>query len=344
MMQALVDSAKQSTIELRGNGVRLDSQTSTEVRVDLGADGDLRFVSEGNLETADGRTVDSEELLKLAEQGKLVLTLTAYLGSAADVQHPQPELWTSGNIQQQRGRQLFPIATLEEKNLQLSGRYFDKNAWIFVDGKRASGAIEVGAKDEVVVRLEQLPDDGMHFLQVQSPHGFISNDFIFYAARDRVSALALQEKIDEPHSESGTIRRALKNPDKINDRIANGSTALAQAALWGQLSLVRELLEHGADAKVSNNDGNTPLHLAAFMCHEEVVRVLIEHGASLEHKNNRGEKPADVVRGAWSEELAEFYRQLGVSLSLPVDTPKLEASRPRMLEILTREEAEGERR
>ena len=72
------------------------------------------------------------------------------------------------------------------------------------------------------------------------------------------------------------------------------------------------------------------------MCHEEVVRLLLEHGAAVDVKNDRGETARDVVSGAWSEGLAEFYRQLGVSLSLPVDTRRLEQARPKMAELLRR--------
>ena len=71
------------------------------------------------------------------------------------------------------------------------------------------------------------------------------------------------------------------------------------------------------------------------MCHQEVVELLIEHGARIDRKNNRGETPVDVVKQTWTEELAEFYRQLGVSLSLPVDTTRLEKDRPKMVSILS---------
>jgi ankyrin repeat protein len=111
---------------------------------------------------------------------------------------------------------------------------------------------------------------------------------------------------------------------------------LNQAALWGQLGLVRELLENGADVKGTNSDGNTALHVAAFMCHKEVAELLIEHGAELDCKNHRGETPLDVVDDTWSEELASFYRQLGVSLGLPVDTRYLEQARPQIAAMLDR--------
>jgi ankyrin repeat protein len=174
----------------------------------------------------------------------------------------------------------------------------------------------------------------MHFLQVQQPHGFISNDFVFFTAQDRSAALELTEKLDQPHSEIGAIRRALGDKTKINQRISGGSTPLAQAALWGQLGLVKELLANDADVNATNSDGNTPLHLAAFMCHQEVVELLVANGAKLDTKNHRGQSPLDVVNGGWTEDLADFYRQLGVSLSLPVDTTRLQDARPKMAQWL----------
>jgi ankyrin repeat protein len=144
----------------------------------------------------------------------------------------------------------------------------------------------------------------------------------------------LRENLDEPHSEAGAIRRALKNPKTINERLPNGSTPLNQAALWGQLTLVQSLLEGGARVEETNSDGNTALHVAAFMCHQEVVELLLEHGAAPDVRNNRGETALDVVSGVWTEGLAEFYRQLGVSLSLPVDTLHLQQMRPKIAALL----------
>lgn len=273
-------------------------------------------------------------MLTLASQGELVLTLTAHLGPQAGARHPQPELWTSGSLHQQRGRQVFPIVTAEDTTLVLSGRHFGNDAQVFVDGYSVPAVVTTGTADAVSIRLQQLPESGLHFLQVQVPHGFISNDFIFHAAKDRAAALVLRENLDEPHSEAGAIRRALKNPKTINERLPNGSTPLNQAALWGQLTLVQSLLEGGARVEETNSDGNTALHVAAFMCHQEVVELLLEHGAAPDVRNNRGETALDVVSGVWTEGLAEFYRQLGVSLSLPVDTLHLQQMRPKIAALL----------
>jgi ankyrin repeat protein len=100
------------------------------------------------------------------------------------------------------------------------------------------------------------------------------------------------------------------------------------------LTLVQSLLEGGARVEETNSDGNTALHVAAFMCHQEVVELLLEHGAAPDVRNNRGETALDVVSGVWTEGLAEFYRQLGVSLSLPVDTLHLQQMRPKIAALL----------
>ena len=331
LAEALVQASKQETIELKALGVRLDSQDAWdfEIQADSQTESGLRFGSHGK-----SQEIQLDEIISLAKQGQLVLTFTAVLGHRATVDNPQPQLWTTGNMHQQRGRQVFPIAYGPRNNLRMSGRYFGSDAWLFVDGKRVSGSITIGESDEVQVELDALPEQGIHFLQVQQPHGFISNDFIFFSAKDESGALVLREEIEQPHSEIEAIRQVLVDKSKINQRIFGGATPLAQAALWGQLGLVKELLANGADVNATSSDGNTPLHLAAFMCHQQVVELLLKHGANVEHRNHRGETPRDVVAGGWSEGLADFYRQLGVSLSLPIDTKRLQEDRPKMAGLL----------
>lgn len=334
LAQALIEAAKRQSIDLRGYGLRIAQDDAWEFDLFTGPQfgSGLHFGTE-----AKAQSIELDEIIDLAEKDNLVMTLTAYLGENADAQHPQPELWTSGKIEQQRGRQVFPIVSKDDSSIRLSGRYFEFDAWVLIDGRRVEGTVERNENDEVTIHLKNHPATGIHFLQVQVPHGFVSNDFIFYSVQDKSAAIALRQMIDEPHSESGMIRRALQSREKINERLANGSTHLSQAALWGQLGLVRELLEHGADVSVANRDGNTPLHLAAFMCHREVVELLIAHGANLSHKNNNGETPADVVKSRWTDELAELYRQLGVSLSLSVDTTFIQRNRPGIYSLLEKE-------
>jgi hypothetical protein len=53
-------------------------------------------------------------------------------------------------------------------------------------------------------------------------------------------------------------------------------------------SVVRLLLEHGADINVQSRSGRTPLHEASYEGALEVVRLLLEHGADVEAKTNSG--------------------------------------------------------
>ncbi len=79
---------------------------------------------------------------------------------------------------------------------------------------------------------------------------------------------------------SGSVLRLLlERGADVNARIRDGRTSLHAASVYGVLEAVRLLLEHGADVEVKNNDGKTVLHLAAEEGYDEVVRLLREHGA-----------------------------------------------------------------
>ena len=94
-------------------------------------------------------------------------------------------------------------------------------------------------------------------------------------------------------------------------------TPLHKAAYWGNLGVVRVLLEFKADVNVHNNSGSTPLHGAASRGHLGVVRVLIsEFKADVNVHNNNGVTPLheavsrdhlDVVRV-----LSEFKADVNV--------------------------------
>eukprot|EP00740_Mantoniella_antarctica_P021007 CAMPEP_0198679328 /NCGR_PEP_ID=MMETSP1468-20131203/2517_1 /TAXON_ID=1461545 /ORGANISM="Mantoniella sp, Strain CCMP1436" /LENGTH=69 /DNA_ID=CAMNT_0044417869 /DNA_START=14 /DNA_END=220 /DNA_ORIENTATION=+ len=59
----------------------------------------------------------------------------------------------------------------------------------------------------------------------------------------------------------------------------NGVTPLQMATQNGHLTVVKVLLEAGADANKALNDGFTPLQVAAQCGHPAVVKVLLEAGA-----------------------------------------------------------------
>ena len=56
----------------------------------------------------------------------------------------------------------------------------------------------------------------------------------------------------------------------------------------GHESIVRVLLEAGADKDSKNNDGNTALMYASMFDHQSCVRALLEAGADKEAKDKDG--------------------------------------------------------
>jgi hypothetical protein len=290
--------------------------------------------------------------MTLAAEGKFVGTFTGRHGENADVETRQPALWTLGNIHEQRGRQRFPILHEGHKTMAVSGRNFDEDAVVYVDGRRAHGTVEVteDEQEQVIIELESLPAPGIHLLQVQALNGLFSNDFIFHVAVDGKAATALQRMIDEPHSQVGPrnpLARAVSRGDlaeatkllgdaaRINERLGeDGATLLSTAALYGQLDVAKSLLERGAKVDATNSDGNTPLHVAAFLCRTEIVQLLLEKGASVSQKNSRGETPVGVVSGEWGDGVANFYKAIASGTGIPIDLKQIEQDRPKMARLL----------
>ena len=65
-------------------------------------------------------------------------------------------------------------------------------------------------------------------------------------------------------------------------------TPLHAAASSGQVSVVKLLLEMGAEVDSVNCFGNTPLHVACHNGQDVVVTELLGYGASINAVNNMG--------------------------------------------------------
>ena len=70
-----------------------------------------------------------------------------------------------------------------------------------------------------------------------------------------------------------------------------GSTALVSAATRGYLTIVKGLLDAGADMDKANNRGETPLYGAAWEGHTEVVQALVDAGADMDKADDEGRTP-----------------------------------------------------
>ena len=334
LLSALELSAGEGGVVLEGEGVLIEDGAPAQVafQFDAGA-----YV----VRNGDRSSYTRDELVSLAADGRFVGTFTGRHGADADVEHPQPALWTLGPIEQQRGHQDFPILYGGNNSMTVSGRHIEDDANLIVDGRRVSGDVSLEEDETVVVALASLPDVGMHFLQVQNPDGLFSNDFIFHVSADAEGAEDLRRLTDNARTPTGEIlgraisggdldetKRLITNGTSVNARRADGSTSLSTASLHGHVALAEYLIEQGADVSGTNNDGNTPLHVAAFMCRTEIVELLLENGASLSIENDRGETPIDVVLSPWSSELAGFYTLIGNSVGLELDLDRIQQERP----------------
>jgi hypothetical protein len=104
------------------------------------------------------------------------------------------------------------------------------------------------------------------------------------------------------------------DPADINARDEGGSTPLLWASgsyCFEDGSVVRLLLEHGADINVQNQIGRTPLHRASMIGALGVVRLLLEHGADVEAKNNVGETALQEAADMEHDDVVELLREYG---------------------------------
>jgi ankyrin repeat protein len=104
------------------------------------------------------------------------------------------------------------------------------------------------------------------------------------------------------------------DPASVNARNENGWTPLHWASVSSNFkdgSVLRLLLEHGADINARNEVGWTPLLWALGNGALEVVRLLLEYGADVEAEKNDGKTALQVVAGDRRDEIVKLLREHG---------------------------------
>jgi ankyrin repeat protein len=108
----------------------------------------------------------------------------------------------------------------------------------------------------------------------------IEYDPAYINARDEIGWTPLLMASSGRNSKDGSVVRfLLEHGADINVQNQFGRTPLHEASHYGVLEIVRLLLEHGADVEAKYNDGKTALQEAVERGHDEVVELLREHGA-----------------------------------------------------------------
>lgn len=79
-------------------------------------------------------------------------------------------------------------------------------------------------------------------------------------------------------------------------RKSDGFTALHAAAAYGRTTVVRQLLDKGADVNVRDKDGQTPLMKAVWNSHAKVVTMLLQNGANVTVNDRNGDNVINMAK------------------------------------------------
>ncbi len=98
--------------------------------------------------------------------------------------------------------------------------------------------------------------------------------------------------VEAAHSDDpGAVAALLDRGADVNAMAADGSTALAWAAIRGNSAVAELLLTAGAGPNISNAFGIGPVSMAIENGASEVTRLLLEHGADPNSERENGETP-----------------------------------------------------
>jgi len=117
---------------------------------------------------------------------------------------------------------------------------------------------------------------------------------------------------------------------------SGGSSPLITASVFGKTGVALALIEAGADLNLKNNDGSTPLHTAAFFCRPEIVRALLENGADPSIRNNAGSTALESVMAPYDavKGIYDYFIATLGPMGLELDHEELKSLRPVIAEIL----------
>jgi ankyrin repeat protein len=108
------------------------------------------------------------------------------------------------------------------------------------------------------------------------------------------------------------LRLLLDKGANANHRSRTGATPLHDAALAGNTAAIDVLLAHHADINARETDsGDTPLYMAAAFGREDAARLLLEKGADPNIPDKNGATPLHATLATGDSKIAEAIRTHG---------------------------------
>lgn len=116
----------------------------------------------------------------------------------------------------------------------------------------------------------------------------------------------------------------IKNPDLLNAYAADGFTLLGLASYFGHYSLVKLLLEKGANPNIpSNNQFKVaPIHSACSISNYEIAELLIKNGANVNARQQQGYTPLHSTAHNGKAELSKLLIESGAHVNAKTDDGK----------------------
>ncbi len=105
--------------------------------------------------------------------------------------------------------------------------------------------------------------------------------------------------IDAVKAENPALVKQLINSGNYNVNVdvdGYGMTILMQAAINGNLEIVKELIKKGANVNAQSNPGYTALMWAAHFGRYQIAKELIKAGADINAKTHAGQTALDMAK------------------------------------------------
>jgi ankyrin repeat protein len=115
---------------------------------------------------------------------------------------------------------------------------------------------------------------------------------------------------------SGWMQANGFDPQRIDGRGEHRDTALILASRRGELQIVRELLEAGADIGLCNMDGTNALWAACVADSYAIAELLLQRGVAIDHQNDNGATVLMYAASNGRTQWVEFLIQAGADIRL----------------------------